>query len=253
MRAAASVGTAVLALVLCACGGGDSGDRAPAGAPAASASAAATPTAVGTAEPAPPAPPATTSGSLTAGDVPPAAALGPGWAPYEDPGGVEEGFQGNGSWLRERQPEELLDGLTPIGCASEPPELPVPSEALEGTYVGADGSRGVSIVLGYDDEARAASFMAAQGAIVRGCGEPAGGVRADDPLTLVIEPVSVGAERIVDVRREGGVGASPLTWTEVLLRSGSRVGLLSVGVESGGAAPDAAVLEQALRSALARG
>jgi hypothetical protein len=145
-------------------------------------------------------------------------------------------------------------GLAPIGCAGgEPPALPVPGAALEGTYVRANSeARGVALVLTYPDEATAQRFMRAQARIVRGCAEPPGGVRADDPLTLVIEPREVGADRVVDVRRERGADASPLTWTEVVRRAGSRVALLTVGVAGGEQAPGVPALDRALDRALAQ-
>lgn len=207
-------------------------------------------------EPSPPDPPATTSLTLTGDDLPQAAALRGGWAPYEDPGGVEAGFDGNGSWVRARDPAELAAGLRPIGCAaaSEPPALPEPTAALEGTYVSERGEgRGVSVVMDYPDVASAQRFLTVLGRIVRDCAEPPGGVRASDPLTLVIEPLTVTAEEVVDVRRERGVDASPLTWTEVAIRDGSRIGLLALGVEEDAPPPEPAALARALRDALGGG
>jgi hypothetical protein len=249
---------AVLTLAACSSADDDAGTPAPAPEESQSPrspSAPASPTDPAAAEPAEPpapAPPPTTSGSLTPADLPDPAALGEDWQSFADPGGVEEGFQGNGSWARAREPQDLVAGLAPIGCTGfEPPALPVPAEALEGTYEGTDGQgRGVSIVLGYPDEAAAQAFMTAHEATVTGCSAQSGAVQPEDPLTLVIEPVEVSPDRIIDIRREFGAGAGTLAWTEVVLRVGARVGLLSLGIEGDGALPDTARMESALRAAL---
>jgi hypothetical protein len=202
-----------------------------------------------------PSPPATTAGSLRAGNLPVAALIGQQWQPYADPGGSEAGFTGNGSWVRARDPRDVVDGLVPIGCLGldSPPRVPRPAAALEGTYVTGEGDgRGVALALEYRSDSEAAAFMTAQSAIVRSCAAPRGGVGPDDPLTLVITPRTVKPDLVVDERQEFGVDASDLTWTEVIVRSGRRVALLTVGTAAGARAPDPAELATALRASVAQ-
>ncbi|HEX6937008.1 MAG TPA: hypothetical protein VF227_10860, partial [Actinomycetes bacterium] len=52
--------------------------------------------------------PAETAGDLDASDVPAPPDLGPGWTQYVDPGEAEDGYVGNGSWVRARGAEEVV-------------------------------------------------------------------------------------------------------------------------------------------------
>lgn len=189
--------------------------------------------------PGPPAPPATSAGALRAADLLPAAALGPRWRPYADPGGVEAGFEGNGSWVRARQARDVVDGLAPLGCLGLPPRtpaLPRPTAALEGTYVSVGGQgRGVSLVLEFATAAQAQVFFTAQQRLVTACGRPRLSVAraTSSPASLAITPHLVRAELVVDDRVEYGVDASPLVWHEVIVRRGTRVSLLTLGTAAG--------------------
>jgi len=198
--------------------------------------------------------PPTTAGDLDARSVPQAPDLGRGWSRYVDPGDVAEGYAGNGSWVRARGASEVVQGIVPLGCAdlSSPPALPVPRHALEATYRGAGDAPGVALVLEYGDAKQAARFLAGMATIARGCPQPARKADPDDPLTVAVDPVRVDATTVLDRRRESGVGASDWVWSEVVVRAGSRVGLLILATSPSAAKPDLARLAQQLRAAVPR-
>jgi len=65
-------------------------------------------------EPPPPSRPApSTAGRLTAADLPVPA----GWRTVARKGGVEEGFQGNGTWVHARDPRYAALEVVSLGCA----------------------------------------------------------------------------------------------------------------------------------------
>jgi hypothetical protein len=203
-----------------------------------------------------PSAPAATAGALDATNVPPADALGPGWRRYVDPGDAEEGYAGNGTWVRERRADEVVQAVVPLGCArlADPPALPRPRHALEGTYRGPRQAPAVALVLEFGSPARAAQFLAGMARVARSCPQPARRVGAQDPLVVVIEPVRVDASTVLDRRRELGAGASEWLWSEAVVRQGSRVGLLIVAAPSSArtaSRPDLAALAGRLRTAVA--
>lgn len=199
--------------------------------------------------------PAAASGPLAARDLPAPAELGGQWRPFADPGGHEAGFAGNGTWTRARDVNRVLQEIAPLGC---PRAVPAgggspPRHALEGTYrqVSGDGAA-VALVLEWADEEGAAAFMRRHGAAVAACAAPKRSLPADAPLRLAVETQVVSDVRIVDVRRELGTGASPVVWTEVVVRAGPRVALLIVGVPAGDRAPEVGRLTQAVVTGLGR-
>jgi hypothetical protein len=94
--------------------------------------------------------------------------------------------------------------------------------------------------------------MTVQRKVVASCAMPAGGVGANDPLVLVVTPRTVRPDLVVDERREYGAGASDLVWTEVVVRSGKRAALLTVGTPAAGPRPDTSELVAALRAGIGR-
>jgi len=266
-RGRTGVAVLVAALLLAGCGGGDpeatDRDR-----PTASRSAETTsaPPAVV----APPAPtptvepggtdaaglvvPAETAGDLDSRSVPQAPDLGAGWTRYVDPGDVAEGYTGNGSWVRARGAAEVVQSVVPLGCTglTSVPRLPVPRHALEATYRGPRDAPGVALVLEYRDRGEAAAFVAGMARIARSCPEPEGGVRPDDPFTVVIEPLRVSDRVVLDRRREHGAGAGEWLWSEAVVREGDRVGLLILASPPSGPRPDLTLLSQRLRAAVPR-
>jgi hypothetical protein len=198
--------------------------------------------------------PARTAGDLAEDSFPRPADLGRGWQQFIDPGDVAEGYTGNGAWVRERGASEVVQAVVPLGCAglTSPPVLPVPKHALEATYRGPGDAPGVAIVLDYATAAQASRFVAGMAKIARSCQAPPRKVRADDPLTVVVEPVRIGARTVLDRRREYGVGASEWLWSEMVVLHGARVGLLILASPTSSEAPDLNRLSERLRTSVSR-
>jgi hypothetical protein len=198
--------------------------------------------------------PGRTAGDLGERSVPSPADLGRGWQRYIDPGDVAEGYTGNGAWVRERGAAEVVEAVVPLGCVglSSPPALPVPKHALEATYRGPGEAPGVALVLDYPSAAQAARFVSGMATIASSCEPPARKVRADDPLTVVVEPVRIGARTVLDRRREYGVGASEWVWSEMVVQHGARVGLLILASPASADTPDLNRLSEHLRTAVSR-
>jgi hypothetical protein len=93
------------------------------------------------------APPPATAGPLSARNLPVPEKLGAGWKTYVDPGGAEEGFLGNQTWTRRREPHQAAYEALPLGCSGQPPSgsLPVPQYALQGAYRSADDKPGTAL------------------------------------------------------------------------------------------------------------
>ena len=204
------------------------------------------------AAPAVPAVPAVSSGSLDSGSVPSPDTFGVGWATYVDPGAAADGYVGNGAFVRERDGEELVASLIPLGCAdvATNPILPRPQHALEATYRHENGAAAVVVVLAYTEEAAARSLMGALGAVVSAC--PPGG-EASDPATpyqLSIDVIRSDPDQLRDVRRETGHGASTAQWVEVAVREQTRVALALTEVRPGADEPDMERLSDRLREAI---
>lgn len=198
--------------------------------------------------------PETTAGDLAERNVPRAPDLGRGWARFVDPGDVAEGYTGNGAWVRARGAAEVVQAVVPLGCAGldSPPDLPVPEHALEATYRGPGDAPGVALVLDYASQRQASRFLAGMATIASTCRAPAGNVGADDPLTVVVDPVRITAATVLDRRRELGAGASEWLWSEVVVREGSRVGLLILASPPSGRQPDLGALAKRLRATVPR-
>ncbi len=172
--------------------------------------------------------PADRSGPLTADALPTAAVLGAGWKPFVDPGGHEAGFSGNDSWVRERDPSDVLAGLPPIGCATAvtpSAPLPAPVYALEGTYDGPSEDSAVGLALEFASPAEAERFLAVVTGMLRACGD------SSNSAVLRIRVVSATPTALVDTRRDPETPERLAT--EVLVRSQLRVGLLFVDTRAG--------------------
>jgi hypothetical protein len=198
--------------------------------------------------------PAKTAGKLGENSVPKPADLGRGWDQFIDPGDVAEGYAGNGAWVRERGAGEVVQAVVPLGCVgmTSAPVLPVPKHALEATYRGPGDAPGVALVLDYGSQAKASAFLAGMGRIARECYAPSKPVAKDDPLTVVVEPVRLGARTVLDRRREYGVGATPWLWSEMVVQYGSRVGLLILATTPSADQPNLDRLSEVLRTAVSR-
>lgn len=198
--------------------------------------------------------PAKTAGKLGERSVPRPVDLGRGWSQFVDPGDVAEGYTGNGAWVRERGAAEVVQAVVPLGCVgmSATPVLPVPKHALEGTYRGPGDAPGVALVLDYGTSDKASAFVAGMATIARSCYAPSRKVGKNDPLTVVVEPVRLGARTVLDRRREYGVGSSPWLWSEMVVQHGSRVGLLILATSPSADQPDLNRLSEVLRTAVSR-
>lgn len=152
-------------------------------------------------QPSKPAP--STAGSLSAGSLPVPA----GWKTVARPGGAEEGYEGNGTWVHAKDPRYAAQDLITIGCAPVTrDDYPDPTAALEGSYV-RKSAPGVGLVLQFADDAKATAFFARYVAQVRACTDP-------DVVQATVVPSSAG---LID-RRTYPDG----DWTEVAARRGSR-------------------------------
>ena len=178
--------------------------------------------------------------------------LGAGWAMYVDPGAAADGYVGNGAFVRERDGEELVASLIPLGCAdpATTPVLPRPQHALEATYRHKNGAAAVVVVLAYPDEAAARSLLRGLGALVSAC--PPGNAAPDpaSPYRLSIDVMSSDEDQLRDVRTETGEGASAAQWVEVAVREEALVALAMTEVRPPADGPDTERLSDRLRDAI---
>jgi hypothetical protein len=162
------------------------------------------------------APPPRTAGPLTARNVPPPGELGGGWTTYDDPGGSEAGFIGNGSWTRRRDAHQAAFEALPLGCANVLPAtpMPVPRNALQATYRNQHHAPAQVLVLRFATPAQASSYLSGYLARMSACGS--GG-------NLSVLPMWRTTDAAASVRRYAGAE----TYAEVAVRRGATVGLLA--------------------------
>lgn len=100
-------------------------------------------------------PAATTSGKLTEKSL----VIPEGWEPIANPGSVEDGYVGNGTWVHEVDPVLRGAGTLAVGCIEEPPDLSemLPVGALEGT-LDRDGAPGITLAFEFADADAAQQF-----------------------------------------------------------------------------------------------
>src|SRR6478735_6951991 len=169
-------------------------------------------------EPAPPSPPATTSGGLTARTLPAAKTLGAGWKSRVDNGSAEAGYVGNGTPTQARDPHEVVMSVVPLGCEQRS-SLPMPTHVLEADYrQAAQGTAGVGLRLRFATSAAAGRFVASRRADLKACAaQPAdGGVRIVTGLS------SSGTGTYVSVRTDATLPKATRTWTEISAWLGGR-------------------------------
>lgn len=160
--------------------------------------------------------PAATAGPLSAENLPSPAALGKGWTSYDDPGGAEKGFRGNGTWTRRRDAHQAAFEALPVGCASGAvgAALPIPQYALQGTYRNPSGGPAQLLVLRFADETKATAYFDGYRTRMRACATPGG--------ALTIRPVWSAPVQSAWVRRY-----TDASYTEVSVLSSSSVALLA--------------------------
>lgn len=159
--------------------------------------------------PAPTGPAPSTAGGLTAAALP----VPEGWRAVALDGGEEEGFEGNGTWVHQRDPRYAALDVIGIGCAPVTrDDYADPVAALEGNYEGRGRRPGVGLALQFTDADAAERYFGLYRQQVQACTKPGGPVRT----TLV-----PGVDGLADHRRyDDG------EWTEVGRRVGNRVVLV---------------------------
>jgi hypothetical protein len=181
------------------------------------------------ADPPLPPPPATTSGPLTKANLPSASRVGPDFKPYVEPDNPEEGIVSNGSAVHARDPQQVSDGIVPLGCPGVDalPRLPVPAHALEETYRTPQGLAAVALTLEYGSEGQATRLVDGLAAMLATCTPP---VSASELSTsrLVADVRRPDAASVFDTRREVGPDAATTQWDETVVRTGKRVSLVMV-------------------------
>ncbi len=197
--------------------------------------------------------PATRSGPLTSDNLPSAPDLGRGWKAYADPGDPAEGYLGNGTPFRERDPRQVADSIVPLGCpgGQNAPRPAVPDHALEGTYRGPDDAPAVALVLEYENPAAARQALSALQQRVRGCTSP----KAGEPVApgrFVAAVHRADDTALVDVRTVVSDEGKGRRWLEVVVRSGDRLGFTIVQLSAAGVDPNPAQLVRTLTQLIPR-
>ncbi len=155
------------------------------------------------------------AGSLTAADLPVPA----GWRRAKLPGGEEEGFRGNGTWVHARDPRYAAQDAITVGCADVTrDDYPDPVAALEGNFRRGSSSPGVGLVLQFGTEQDAAAYTWRYRAQVEAC------QTLTDPVRTTIVPSPAG---LID-RRDYPDGR----WTEVARQRGTRLTLVILSEDS---------------------
>lgn len=158
--------------------------------------------------PAPTAPAPSTAGALSARSLP----VPDGWRKAALPGGDEEGFKGNGTWVHARDPRYAAQDAITIGCAGVTrDDYTDPKSALEGNYTGPAAAPGVGLILDFGDSGPATEYFALYQRQVQAC------TTQDEPRTRII-----GQDGgLVDQRTY-----ADSEWTEVAKQTGNTVTLI---------------------------
>ncbi|MFP5281951.1 MAG: hypothetical protein ACLGIF_00690 [Actinomycetes bacterium] len=159
--------------------------------------------------PEPTAPAPSTAGRLTSRSLPVPA----GWRRVARPGGAEEGYVGNGTWVHARDPRYAAQDAISIGCADVTrDDYPDPKAALEGNYRSRDGQPGIGLALDFGTPEQANDFLTVYRRQVVACTDPEG------PVLVRLLPTSTG---LADHRTypDG-------SWTEVAATHDRRVTLV---------------------------
>lgn len=149
-----------------------------------------------------------TAGPLSASSLP----VPDQWRTAVRTGGSEAGFEGNGTWVRGRDPRYAAQDIITLGCADVTrDDYPDPTAALEGSYERA-GQPGIGLVLQFADEAKAKAFYTVYTRQVRACSA------SDGPVVIEV----VDSDRGLIDRRTYPDG----DWTEVGALRGTRLTLV---------------------------
>jgi hypothetical protein len=160
--------------------------------------------------------PSTESGPLDQSDLPSPETLGNGWEYRIDPGSVEEGYSGSGAPAISRDPAEVVNAITPLGCKPAKQQS-MPNHALEVTYE-KGSTPGVGLLLEFAEDQDAAAFFDAHTSALRDCAK----------TDRVIAEVAVDEPtRFVSVRTQGA--GQEGAWVEGIHVSGTQILLLALG------------------------
>ncbi len=159
--------------------------------------------------PRPSRPAPSTAGELSATSLPVPA----GWKTIARPGGAEDGYQGNGTWVHGRDPRYAAHDVITLGCADVTrDDYPDPRAALEGSYTKKQGDAGIGLVLQFDSVEKASAYWRVYRDQVSAC------TAGDGPVSVRLVKSDAG---LIDQRTypDGD-------WTEVGQRAGARVTLI---------------------------
>ena len=128
-------------------------------------------------------------------------------------GGEEEGFEGNGTWVHERDPRYAAADVIGVGCAPVTrDDYTDPVAALEGNYEGKGRRPGVGLAMQFADADAATRYFTLYRDQVQAC------TTSDGPVRTSVIP---GVDGLADHRTyDDG------EWTEIGRQTGNRVVLV---------------------------
>lgn len=177
-------------------------------------------------------------------NLPSAASIGAGFRAHAEEDDGDAQTDANGAGIDERSPQDVADGLVPLGCPGvEAGLLPLPAHAWQQTYRSTDGRAAVALVLDYPSTAKATDLLSMLGNMLAKCTTPAR-VRG---LTTARTP-----DLVQDTRREVGPDAASQTWDESIVRSGNRVGMVVVERRPRSARAEQTTVTAGIRAGLIR-
>ena len=159
--------------------------------------------------PAPTGPAASTAGELTAQSLP----VPKGWRTVALDGGEEEGFEGNGTWVHDRDPRYAASDVIGVGCAPVTrDDYTDPVAALEGNYEGQGRRPGVGLAMQFADADAATRYFTLYRAQVQAC------IASDGPVqTSASSPAWTGSPTTAPMTtasgpRSAGRSATASSW-----------------------------------------
>jgi hypothetical protein len=228
----------------------------------------ATPTASTTSTPAPPPTPSTPRRAASAKpttapeparttavgkvNLPSAASIGAGFRAHAEDADGDARTDANGAGVDERTPQDVVDGLVPLGCPGvEAGTLPLPANAWQQTFRSTDGRMAVALVLDYPSSAKATELVSTLGTMLATCVAPTS-VRDLTTARTVATLATRSTELIQDTRHEVGPEATTQTWDESIVRTANRVGMVVVERGTTASRPDQAAVAAGIRAGLLR-
>ncbi len=185
-------------------------------------------------------------------NLPSAASIGAGFRAHAEEDDGDAQTDANGAGIDERSPQDVADGLVPLGCPGvEAGLLPLPAHAWQQTYRSTDGRAAVALVLDYPSTAKATDLMSMLGNMLAKCTTPAR-VRGLTTARTVATLATRSPDLVQDTRREVGPDAASQTWDESIVRSGNRVVMVVVERRPGSARAEQTTATAGIRAGLIR-